>query len=261
MNKTLKTIAAIMLMALAVIAAGCGSKSSNKDAKNSGVEDAKVEKETVADPGEVKSVAEGDVYNGHAFVNLGLPSGTLWATCNVGADKPEGYGDYFAWGETTVKPSYDWANYKYCEGGESNQLTKYCSSSEEGFKGFNDKLETLDPTDDAATANWGEGWCMPTETQWRELLDNTTCNWTTLNGIKGRLMTASNGGSLFLPAAGFRSSELQDVEKNAFYWSSSLCIDVPSRARYFYFYDSEAFDMDEDARYYGYSVRAVRSKE
>ena len=260
MNNTLKTITALMLMTLAVIATGCASKTSNEETENKGAGNTNVENEEATPPGEVKSVSKGDVYNGHALVNLGLPSGTLWATCNIGTDKPEGYGDYFAWGETEVKPSYEWSNYKYCEGGESNQLTKYCGFSEEGFNGYNDKLKSLDFVDDAATANWGNGWCMPSELQWRELMDNTTCIWTTLNGVKGRLFTASNGNSLFLPAAGFRSNELQDVENNAYYWSSSLCIDVPSRARYFYSYNSETFDMDEDSRYFGYSVRAVRCK-
>ena len=88
----------------------------------------------------------------HAYVDLGLPSGTLWATCNVGADTPEGYGDYFAWGETQPKDVYNWSNYQYCNGSH-DQLTKYCNNSSYGYNGFTDNLTTLQPGDDAATAN------------------------------------------------------------------------------------------------------------
>ena len=102
----------------------------------------------------------GNTYNGHEYVDLGLPSGTLWATCNVGADTPEGYGDYFAWGETTPKTTYNWNTYKYCNGGEGlNTLTKYCSDSNFGYNGFTDNLTVLQlMDDDAATVNWGSGW-------------------------------------------------------------------------------------------------------
>ncbi|MBO4370001.1 MAG: hypothetical protein J5808_01395, partial [Paludibacteraceae bacterium] len=86
---------------------------------------------------------------GHDYVDLGLPSGTLWATCNVGANTPEEYGDYFAWGETTLKSNYEWSTYKY---GTYNQLTKYCYKSDYGKNGFTDTKTTLDAEDDAATA-------------------------------------------------------------------------------------------------------------
>ena len=99
--------------------------------------------------------------NTHAYVDLGLPSGLLWATCNVGANNPQDYGDYFAWGETTPKDFYSWSNYKYCRGYE--QLTKYCTMSDYGYNGYTDNLTTLLPEDDAATVNWGDGWRMPTK--------------------------------------------------------------------------------------------------
>ena len=107
----------------------------------------------------------GGTYNGHEYVDLGLPSGTLWATCNVGAETPEGYGDYFAWGETELKTTYNLSTYKYTNG-SYDQLTKYCSNSSYGYNGFTDTLTVLLPEDDAATANWGDGWCMPTADQW-----------------------------------------------------------------------------------------------
>ena len=126
----------------------------------------------------------------HGYVDLGLPSNTLWATCNVGAASSEEYGDYFAWGETQPKTLYDWNTYQYYDG---SSLTKYNES---------DGLTTLLPEDDAATANWGDDWRMPTEEEWWELCDNTTITWTTRNGVGGRLFTATNGNSIFLPAGG-----------------------------------------------------------
>ena len=86
--------------------------------------------------------AQGNSINGHEYVDLGLPSGLLWATCNVGATKPEERGDYFAWGETTPKETYSWDNYKWCKG-TGTTFTKYCSKSESGFEGFTDELTTL----------------------------------------------------------------------------------------------------------------------
>lgn len=88
---------------------------------------------------------------GHVYVDLGLPSGTLWATCNVGANTPEEYGDYFAWGETSTKAKYNWNNYKYCKDGYSRNLTKYCNDPYEGYQEFTDELTELHPCDDAAS--------------------------------------------------------------------------------------------------------------
>ena len=197
--------------------------------------------------------------NGHDYVDLGLPSGTLWATCNVGATTPEGYGDYFAWGETQPKDYYAWSTYKYCNGNYV-QLTKYCSNSYYGYNGFTDNLTVLQPSDDAATANWGNDWRMPTLEEWQELLSNTTVTWTTQNGVNGRLFTASSGQSLFLPAAGCRDlSSLHLAGSYGYYWSSSLYTDYPNDAWYFYF-DSGNYSMGNYlGRYYGQSVRAVRS--
>ena len=193
----------------------------------------------------------------HAYVDLGLPSGLLWATCNVGADNPEDYGDYFAWGETQPKNTYNWSTYQYCNG-NYNTLTKYCNNSSYGYNGFTDNLTTLLPEDDAATANWGADWRMPTEEEWEELYNNTTCVWTTQNGVNGRLFTATNGSSLFLPAAGYRNgSSLNLAGNSGHYWSSSLDTGGPYSALHFDIH-SDYYDMFEGYRSNGNTVRAVR---
>jgi hypothetical protein len=194
----------------------------------------------------------------HAYVDLGLPSGTLWATCNIGADNPEDYGDYFAWGETQPKSTYNWSTYQYCNG-NYNTLTKYCNNSSYGYNGFTDNLTILLPEDDAATVNWGSDWRMPTEEEWQELYNNTTCTWTTQNGVNGRLFTAANGNNLFLPAAGYRwNDELYGAGSSGRYWSSALSTDYPSDAWYLYF-NSGSCDMHDGIRFNGFTVRPVRS--
>ena len=195
----------------------------------------------------------------YVYVDLGLPSGLLWATCNVGADTPEDYGDYFAWGETQPKDTYNWSTYQYCMG-NSNTLTKYCTDASYGYNGFTDDLTTLLPEDDAATANWGSDWRMPTEEEWQELYNNTTCTWTTQNGVNGRLFTATNGNSLFLPAAGDRSSSLYGAGSYGYYWSSSLKTGDPGRA-WFFDFGSDYYGMSSFSRYFGISVRPVRSAQ
>ncbi len=197
--------------------------------------------------------------NGHDYVDLGLPSGTLWATCNVGAATPEGYGDYFAWGETQPKTTYNWSTYKYANGNH-DQLTKYCNQSSYGYNGFTDNLTVLLLEDDAATANWGSGWCMPTKAQWEELYQYTTNTLTTQDGVNGRLFTAPNGRSLFLPAAGYRwGGELYDVSDDGYYWSSSLDMVSPSDAWGFNCSSDDYYMGYDGTRDYGQSVRAVRS--
>ena len=155
--------------------------------------------------------------NGHECVDLGLPSGTLWATCNVGATTPEGYGNYYAWGETSAKETYNWSTYFDTNDGGST-FTKY---KNEGGK------TVLDPEDDAAHVNWGGNWRMPTEAEWQELLDNCTWTSTTQNGIKGNKVTSNKAGYtdkfIFLPTAGRHDGGgLNDVGSFGYYWSSSL---------------------------------------
>lgn len=197
----------------------------------------------------------------HEYVDLGLPSGLLWATCNVGANAPEEYGDYFAWGETQPKDVYDWSTYQYCNG-SINTLTKYCNRPDCGNNGFTDDLTTLLPEDDAATVNWGGDWRMPTYDEWRELYQNTTHTWTTQNGVNGRLFTASNGNSLFLPAAGYyEGSSLNLVGCDGNYQPTSFKPNDPNCAYRFDF----GSDPGHCYIYYGVrsrgnSVRAVRSE-
>lgn len=197
--------------------------------------------------------------NGHNWVDLGLPSGTKWATCNVGSDTPEGYGDYFTWGETSPKQTYTWETYRYAEGTtwEEPKLTKYCSNSTYGNNGFTDNLTTLEAIDDAATANWGAGWRMPTYDEMNELKTNCTVTWTTQNGVNGRLFTGTNGNSIFLPAAGYRNGgSLYSAGSSVYYWSSSLSTDYPSNAWALYF-DSGNYVIYGFDRYCGHSVRPV----
>ena len=191
----------------------------------------------------------------HAYVDLGLPSGLLWATCNVGANAPEDYGDYFAWGETQPKDVYAWSTYQYCNG-SSSTLTKYCTNSSYGYNGFTDNLTIIEPSDDAAKANWGNNWRMPTKEEWQELYNNTTVTWTTQNDVYGRLFTSSNGNSLFLPAAGYRDeSSLNGTGSHGYYWSSSLNLGSPYLANFFHF----NYGVISNDRNDGCSVRPVCS--
>ena len=191
----------------------------------------------------------------HDYVDLGLPSGTLWATCNVGATAPEEYGDYFAWGETEPKDMYNWSTYKWCNS-SYNTLTKYCTNSSYGTV---DNKTELDPEDDAAYVNWGENWRMPTYDQQTELRTKCTWTWTTQNGMNGRLVTGPNGNTLFLPAAGSRyDSSLYNAGSNGSYWSRTLYSGYPSNA-YIVGFDSGGVDWGNNvSRNNGLPVRAVR---
>ena len=186
------------------------------------------------------------------WVDLDLPSGLLWATRNVGATSPEEYGDYFAWGETQPKELISWDTYRY---GYYDQLTKYCNDSSYGLNGFTDGLTTLQPGDDAATANYGGR--TPTQAEWQELIDNTTSQWTTINGVNGWCFTGTNGNSLFLPAAG-RSDSMFSDGSDGYYWSSSLCTELPRYARRFIFASDIQRVYSNGDRCSGYTVRAVR---
>ena len=195
--------------------------------------------------------------DGHEYVDLGLPSGTLWATCNVGANSPEEYGDYYAWAETEPKSDYYWETYKYCKGSYGT-MTKYCINSDSGTV---DNKTELEPSDDAATANWGSGWQMPSEEQYDELYNSsyTTTTWTTMNGKYGRKITSKcNGNSIFLPAAGYRNgTSLRDAGSYGYYWSRSLSTSDSGRACGLYFYSSY-ISTGSSGRSSGQSVRPVR---
>ncbi|MBQ8959170.1 MAG: hypothetical protein IJ057_11845 [Bacteroidales bacterium] len=157
------------------------------------------------------------------WVDLGLPNGLLWAKCNVGANAPEDYGDYFDWAEISPKSVYDQSTYIYCCNNNHYSLTKYCYRPNYGCDGFTDTLTILQPDDDAATVSLGVDARTPTIEEWQELNSQCTSEWTTQNGVKGRVFTGPNGNSLFLPATGFRDGNgLVFVGDEGDYWSSSL---------------------------------------
>ena len=191
------------------------------------------------------------IISGAQAVDLGLS--VKWASCNVGATKPEEYGDYFAWGETKPKKVYSWETYKYCNG-SYNTLTKY---NDKSYFGRVDYKTTLDAQDDAAIVNWGGEWRMPTRVELDELCTKCKWVWTTLDGVKGFKVIGPNGNSIFLPAAGYMSSSgLRNEGSYGYYWSSSLYTDNPLNVYIVYFY------LDYVYWYYlyrvgGYSVRPV----
>ena len=189
----------------------------------------------------------------HEAVDLGLPSGVKWATCNVGASSPEEYGDYFAWGETEAKTDYSWSTYRWCNGSETT-LTKYNTMSDYGTV---DNKTVLDLSDDAARANWGGSWRMPTDAEWTELRTQCVWTWTTLGGKNGYNVRGPNGNTIVLPAAGYH---LRTTRYNAFndgyYWSSSLGTGYPFNALSVYFTSSTVYRYSIN-RFYGRSVRPV----
>ena len=218
--------------------------------------------------------SETGTYNGMAYavapqpqsdwVDLGLPSGLLWAKCNIGATAPEEYGSYYAWGEISPKEVYNWNTYRYgTADGEGNLLTliKYNTHSDYGTP---DSLTILRATDDAATMAFGigSGARTPTKEEWQELIGYSTVEWTTMNGVNGLKFTSiTNGNTLFFPAAGMRyGSELNGVDGCGFgfYWSSSLDTNSPSDAWAFCFDANNPVHVGKSNRRYGFTVRAVR---
>ncbi len=194
----------------------------------------------------------------YEFVDLGLPSGLLWATKNVGAARPEDYGYYFSWGETILKESYYWGTYSYCHGTE-NTLTKYCFSSNFGEV---DNKYTLDETDDAVITNWGKPWRLPTEAEAMELYSN--CTWTLgdLNGIGGCYVTGKNGNSIFLPKAGYKQYKTTFHKGQELYLLlSSLYTNNEVRPDYglLIYCDDNSYGLAGEERSFGFSARAVTS--
>ena len=192
----------------------------------------------------------------HEYVDLGLPSGTLWATCNLGANTPEQYGDYFAWGETAPKEVYTWETYKWCNGTKSS-ITKYCTNNDFGTV---DNKTVLEFEDDAAYVNWGSSWRMPSREQCLELCQSCTWQQTTRNGVTGQLVTGPNGQSMFLPAAGERYNNTSgDLGTFGQFWSRTLYDDNHSySAVILFFYLDDHKGNYGNERYIGFPVRAVR---
>ena len=218
----------------------------------------------------------------HEYVDLDLPSGTLWATCNVGATAPEEFGYYFAWGETQRKSEYSWETYEFV--GEEftiddgwdlldvHSVTKYCTDalSEYAYNGSPDNLTELLPEDDAATVHWGSNWQTPSLEQWMELLDDnyTTCEETTLFGVEGvRVKSKSNNNSIFIPNAGHRQET--DSYSGCVYWSRTLSADYGDCAYALYISGSSSSpfggsfnssDWEDEDRYLGEPIRPVRKQ-
>lgn len=201
----------------------------------------------------------------HEWVDLGLPSRTLWATCNVGANSPEEYGYYFAWGETendkSEKGDFTWATYKLCNG-SSNSLTKYCASNSYGT--VDNKLE-LEAEDDAATVHWGNMWQTPSLAQQDELCCECDWIWTMQSGVNGYLVKSkSNGNSIFMPAAGsLWPSSIFPVGEYGCYWSRSYRAGLFDDHALYLNFNSSSISPDyyyANGRCAGQSVRPVRKK-
>ena len=188
--------------------------------------------------------SNGKAPSGVKAVDLGLPSGTLWANMNVGAFSEEAPGNSYAWGETEVKTTYSWSTYKWCNGAY-NKMTKYNSS---------DKLWELEPEDDAAYVNWGKQWCMPSSAQFEELINHCSWNWTMQNGVNGYKVVGPNGNSIFMPTT---------TGSYGYYWSRTFYnTSEPYIACGLSFSSGDIPRSNSYSncrnRYYGQSVRPVR---
>ena len=190
----------------------------------------------------------------HNFVDLGLS--VKWASSNIGADSPEEYGNYYAWGEVIPKIYYDWSTYKWCNGNESN-LTKYSTNSSYGML---DNKDILESCDDVVRYNWGNGWRMPTVEEFKELSNSENCiwQWTTMNGVNGyKIISKKNWNSIFLPASGqFIYKNIQGSGSLGGYWTNSK-VHV-SYAAILFIFDEENYNIIDLPRYIGRSIRAVK---
>ena len=206
--------------------------------------------------------------NGHEFVDLGLPSGTLWATCNIGTTSPEGLGDYYAWGETETKDVYNWETYKWCDGdacNKSNQtLTKYC---DRGAYGRLDGKISLELEDDVAHVKWGGDWHIPTMEEFQELIDNCTFEWIWTNEdkkLRAYKITGTNGNSIIIPDAGYKKNE-KYVSDDFHYWSANLLMKSIPANNHATHVVCLSYNSNTEAelvgcyRYCGYPVRPVLS--
>jgi len=195
-----------------------------------------------------------DPYNGHEYVDLGLS--VKWATCNIGAEKPEDYGDYFAWGETTPKDYFNWDNYKFTTDG-GNTFMKYTGSD----------MSELGREDDAASANWGGSWRMPTLEEFNELMANCDGVWIKegdpeFGGVAGAKFTSKKPGYtdkyIFIPAAGCRfGSELYGAGLCIYDWSATLYAADVRRAYRCVLRDMPDVETRSDGRAGGHTIRAV----
>ena len=219
---------------------------------HNGIKANKIYYRTATDGTTAEALAwEYDPYNGYEYVDLGLPSGLKWATCNVGASSPEEYGNYYAWGETQPAPGFNYI--------ESNCATYGLSISELQSQGYIDNEGNLTSSHDAATANWGGSWRMPTKAEQQELRDNCTWIWTAQNGVNGYKVTGPNGSCIFLPAAGYRyGSSLYLDGGLGNYWSSTPDDDAyDNSAYYLYFFTGSEYVGWDGIRHVGLTVRPL----
>lgn len=192
--------------------------------------------------------AEGPIQM-HEYVDLDLTSGTLWATCNVGANTPEAPGDYFAWGETTSKTTYSWNNYFDSVDGTSSNFETYY---------YGGGYTTIRPEDDVVYKHWGEGWRIPSDAQMEEL--RAECKWTWDSIKKGYLVQGPNKNSIFLPAAGYYGTSLMYFGSQGYYWTRTLDSSYDYRAGNLHF-NSSTKERDYNChRYRGQSIRPVRAR-
>lgn len=218
----------------------------------------KDEQETVIDNNQIiSSDAKVDIIDIHEYVDLGLS--VKWATCNVGATKPEDYGNYYAWGETEIKQDYSSKTYQLDYDG-------FLRSKGYNRKKYNenDKKKVLEPVDDVACSKWGGSWRMPTDLEFKELIYNCVWQWTTRNGVRGYLVTSKKSGytdrSIFLPASGHRYDTILHGDKeNGSYWSCELVADGSEYARYLFFNNINGLGTDYSGLYYGRAIRPVCS--
>jgi len=204
--------------------------------------------------------------NKNDYVDLGLPSGTLWATRNIGANSPKEFGDHFAWGETkgykSGKTEFTWSTYKWSKG-DKNKLTKYCDKTHFGNNGFTDNKTELDLEDDAAYVNWGSNWRIPSLEQQNELREKCTWKWVTYKGTSGYVVKGSNGKSIFFPAAGLYEELALNEANSGWYWSRTLYTsnpgypDHPEYARRLHF-SNNIINGTFVSRYVGLTIRPVR---
>lgn len=213
---------------------------------------------TILNTGLSSNTKQLDSQHPHEFVDLGLR--VKWATCNVGADRPEDYGDYYAWGEVESKVNYDWDNYRFnlSDGKDGNvNLNKYNTKCENSA--FDNETK-LAPEDDVAHLKWGDNWRIPTKEDFEELISN--CSWKSvrIRKVWGYKVSSLKEGytdhSIFLPAVGYRGSSSPYCVGYGCYWSSSLNTSNPECAWLIDLYSNKFF-LEEDERYYGFAIRPV----
>lgn len=198
-----------------------------------------------------KIVATG-IKDGHEYVDLGLPSGTKWATVNIGADTPENFGNYYAWGENSSKNNYSWATYSWKV---SSQVTNGVESIPLEDNGT---TKSLSKTVDTATNIWGGEWRMPTLDEWKELIDNCKSYAVTLNGVAGRAFLGSNGNIIFVGAPGYISSNSKSGENSTGeYWTSSQNSETYAHYARISTTANVTPSLERQYKYYGCSIRPV----